>query len=407
MTLDEAEALDAADPLAHCRARFALPAGMIYLDGNSLGALPAAAARRVAATVEQEWGNDLIASWNKHDWIGASQRLGARIAPLIGARPSEVLVADSTSINLFKLLAAALGARPGRKTILSEAGNFPTDLYIAQGLAALVPGVRLRTVEPGAIESALGDDTAVLMLTQIDYRGGRRHDMAALTAAAHRAGALALWDLSHSAGAIAVDLNGAGADLAVGCGYKYLNGGPGAPAFLFVAEALRDQLASPLSGWFGHADPFAFEPGYRPADGIARFQSGTPSIIALAALEAGLATFDGLTMADLEAKSRALSEAFIALVEERCPGLTLASPRVSAERGSHVVFAHPDGYALMQALIERGLIGDFRAPDLVRFGFAPLYNGFADIWRAVDIIANVLDRRSWDQPRFRQRARVT
>lgn len=407
MTLDEALALDANDPLAHCRERFALRDGMIYLDGNSLGALPVDAAKRVTETVERHWGDDLIASWNKHDWIGAPQRLGARIAPLIGARPNEVLVADSTSINLFKLLAAALGARSGRKTILSEAGNFPTDLYIAQGLAGLAPGVRLKTVAPDEIENALDDDTAVLMLTQVDYRGGRRLDMAALTMAAHRVGALALWDLSHSVGAITVDLNGANADLAVGCGYKYLNGGPGAPAFLFVAEGLQDELVSPLSGWFGHSDPFAFEPDYQPAHGIARFQSGTPSIIALAALEAGLATFDGVEMADAEAKSRGLSQAFIALAEERCPDLTLASPRDPDQRGSHVVFAHCDGYALMQALIERGVIGDFREPDLVRFGFAPLYNGYADVWRAVDILADILDKRSWDDPRFRERARVT
>ncbi|MDQ3077228.1 MAG: kynureninase [Pseudomonadota bacterium] len=407
MTLDEAQALDAADPFAQGRARFALPQDIIYFDGNSLGALPVETAGRIAKTVEQEWGGDLIASWNKHDWIGVSQRLGARIAPLIGAQPKEVLVADSTSINLFKLLAAALRARPERKTILSEAGNFPTDLYIAQGLVGLVPNVRLRTVAPEEIEAAIDDDTAVLMLTEVDYRSGRRHDMSALTAAAHRAGALALWDLSHSAGAIAVDLNGAGADLAVGCGYKYLNGGPGAPAFLFVARALQDDLASPLSGWMGHAEPFAFDPGYRPADGITRFQSGTPSIIALAALEAGLATFDGMTMADLEAKSRALSQSFIELAEERCPDLTLASPHDPAQRGSHVVFAHPDAYAVMQALIGRGLIGDFRAPDLIRFGFAPLYNGYADVWRAVEIIADVLDGRSWDEPRFRTRARVT
>jgi len=406
VTLDEALALDAADSLGHHRARFALPPGVIYLDGNSLGALPAGAAERVAETVTAQWGDDLIASWNKHDWIGLAQRLGKKLAPLIGGKPAEVLVGDSTSVNLFKLLAAAVGARPGRSTILSEAGNFPTDLYIAQGLAALA-GVTLKTVDASQIEAALDEDVAVLMLTQIDYRSGARLDSARLTAAAHRVGALALWDLSHSAGAIAVDLNGAKADLAVGCGYKYLNGGPGAPGFLFVATALQPALASPLSGWFGHADPFAFEPAYRPADGISRFQAGTPSIIAMAALEAGLATFDGVTMNAIEAKSRALSQAFIALVEQRCPELTLASPRDSAARGSHVVFAHRDGYALMQALIERGVIGDFRAPDLVRFGFAPLYNGFADVWRAVDVLAEIIATRGWDQPRFRERSRVT
>ena len=404
MTLDEALALDAADPLAHCRERFALPDGVIYLDGNSLGALPRAAAAAMADTVERQWGDDLIASWNKYDWIGAPQRLGDRIAPLIGAGKGEVLVGDSTSINLFKLLAAALAARPGRSTILSETGNFPTDLYIAQGLTGLT-GATLRTVEADAVEGAIDGDTAVVMLTHVDYRGGRRHDMARLTAAAHAAGALMLWDLSHSAGAMAVDLRAAGADLAVGCGYKYLNGGPGAPAFLYVAERLQDQLASPLSGWLGHAEPFAFEPDYRPAPGIARFQAGTPSILAMAALEAGLATFDGVSMSDLEAKSRALSDLFIALVEERCPDLTLASPRGS--RGSHLVFAHPHAFALMQALIGRGVIGDYREPDLVRFGFAPLYNSFADVWRAIAVMADLLTSRAYDQPHFRQRQRVT
>jgi kynureninase len=404
VTLDEALALDAADPLAPCRDRFALPEGVIYLDGNSLGALPRATATVVATTIEREWGGDLIASWNKHDWIGAPQRIGDRIAPLVGAKAGEVLVGDSTSVNLFKLLAAALEARPGRAVIVSETGNFPTDLYIAQGLGRLA-GASLRTVEAEAIEAAIDEATAVVTLTHVDYRSGRRHDMARLTAAAHAAGALMLWDLSHSAGAIAVDLNAAGADLAVGCGYKYLNGGPGAPAFLFVADALQAQLRSPLSGWLGHADPFAFEPAYRPAEGIARFQAGTPSILAMAALEAGLATFDGVSIADLEAKSRRLSDLFIALVEERCPELTLASPR--GDRGSHLVFAHPYAYALMQALIERGVIGDFREPNLVRFGFAPLYNGFADVWRAVDVLADILGSRSWDAPRFHQRQRVT
>jgi len=404
VTLDEALALDADDPLGHCRDRFILPEGIIYLDGNSLGALPRATVGAIADTAERQWGGDLIASWNKHDWIGAPQRLGDQIAPLVGASPGEVLAGDSTSVNLFKLLAAALRARPGRTTILSEAGNFPTDLYIAQGLGRL-SGARLRTVEAEAVEAAIGCDTAVVMLTHVDYRSGRRHDMVRLTAAAHAAGALMLWDLSHSAGAVLVDLNDARADLAVGCGYKYLNGGPGAPAFLFVAEALQAQLQSPLSGWLGHADPFAFEPDYRPAPGISRFQAGTPSILAMAALEAGVATFAGIEMASLEAKSRRLSDLFIALVEERCPELTLASPR--GARGSHLVFAHPQAYALMQALIARGVIGDFREPDLVRFGFAPLYNGYADVWRAVDILADLLGSRSWDAPRFHQRQRVT
>ena len=408
MTLDDVRALDAADPLACCRARFRIPDGTIYLDGNSLGALPIATAARLSEVIDHQWGTDLITSWNRHGWIDAPTRIAAKIAPLIGARPNEVLVADSTSINLFKLLAAAVAARPGRATILSEAGNFPADLYMAENLVRLVPNLRLEAAAIDTLESALNADTAVVMLTEVDYRSGRRHDLAALTAAAHRAGALILWDLSHSAGAIEVDLNGAGCDLAVGCGYKYFNGGPGAPAFLFIAEALQPSLASPLSGWMGHADPFAFEPSYRPGEGIARFLTGTPSILALAALEAGLDSFAGVAMADVEAKSRALSQLFIDRVEARCgEQVSLASPRDPALRGSHVAFTHPQGYAVMQALIAGGVIGDFRAPDLLRFGFASLYNGYADVWRAVEILAEILGKRSWDQPRFRQRARVT
>ena len=387
------------------RDRFTLPDGIIYLDGNSLGALPAAATDRVARTVAAEWGVDLITSWNRHDWIGLPQRIGARIAALVGARDDEVVACDSTSINLFKLLAAALAARPGRRTILTEEGNFPTDLYMAEGLAALT-GATLRAVPADAIEEALGDDVAVLALTHVDYRSARRHDMAALTAAAHRAGALALWDLSHSAGAIAVDLNGAKADLAVGCGYKYLNGGPGAPAFLYVRRDLQDGLANPLSGWMGHAAPFAFAPAYAPAQGISRFLTGTPPVIAMAAFEAGLATFDGIDMRAIEAQSALLSETFITAVEERCPALALASPRDPAARGSHVVFAHADAYPIMQALIARGVIGDVREPDLLRFGFAPLYNSVDEVAAAAAVLADIMDSRAYDTPAYRRRAAV-
>jgi kynureninase len=387
------------------RSRFQLPDGIIYLDGNSLGALPIDAAARVARTVEQEWGGDLITSWNRHDWIGLPQRVGEQIARLIGAQADEVIACDSTSINLFKLLAAALAARPGRGTILTAEDNFPSDLYMAQGLAALT-GTNVRAVPVDAIEAALDEDVAVLTLTQVDYRSGRRHDMAALTAAAHRAGALALWDLSHSAGAIAVDLAAANADLAVGCGYKYLNGGPGAPAFLYVRRDLQDGLANPLSGWMGHASPFAFAPAYQPASGLGRFLTGTPSVIAMAALEAGLATFDGLEMAALEAQSAALSQAFIAAVEASCPTLTLASPRDPAARGSHVVFEHPDAYPIMQALIARGVIGDVREPDLIRFGFAPLYNSHADVTAAAAILADVMESGAYDTAEYRRRAAV-
>lgn len=387
------------------RDRFKLPNGVIYLDGNSLGAMPVGAPDRIRQMVEAEWGRDLITSWNKHDWIGLPERLGARIAGLVGAQGDEAAVCDSTSVNLYKLLAAALGARPGRRTILTEQGNFPTDLYIADGLARMV-GAEVRAVPADGLEAALDEDVAVLMLTQIDYCSGRRHDMAALTAAAHRAGALALWDLSHSAGAITVDLNGCDADLAVGCGYKYLNGGPGAPAFLYVRRDLQDRLMNPLSGWMGHAAPFAFAADYAPAPGLARFLTGTPSVIAMAALEAGLATFDGIEMAALEAQSAILSETFVREVEATCPALRLASPRDPAMRGSHVVFAHADAYPIMQALIARGVIGDVREPDLLRFGFAPLYNEERDVIEAVRILSDILTTRAFDQPEFRQRAAV-
>ena len=406
MTLDQARALDVADPLRAMRARFALPPGIIYLDGNSLGARPRDTSGAIAEVVERQWGGDLITSWNKHHWIDAPMALGARLAPLIGAAADEVLVCDSTSINLFKLLGAALAAQQGRHVILSERGNFPTDLYIAEGVARLFPGTELRTVDRDGIAAALDDEVAVLMLTEVDYRSGSRHDMATLSAAARAAGALSLWDLSHSAGAIAIDLNGSGADLAVGCGYKYLNGGPGAPAFLYVAAALQERLESPMAGWMGHQAPFAFDENYCPAPGIVRFLAGTPPIVAMTALTAGIATFDGVTMKEIEAKSAALSQYFIASVEARCPALTLASPREAASRGSHVVFHHPDAYAIMQALIDRGVIGDVRMPDLIRFGFAPLYNRFEDAFCAAEILGEILDHSLWDDACYAQRRKV-
>ncbi len=407
VTLDEAQRLDAADPLAFARERFALPDGIIYLDGNSLGALPAATMGRLRQTTERQWGDDLIASWNKHAWIDWPTRIAARLAPLVGAKPNELLIADSTSVCLFKLLSAAVQARPGRKTILTRQRNFPTDLYVAQGLCELL-GLTLKAVPPNEIFGAIDEDVAVVTLTHVDYRSAAIHDIAAINAAAHEAGALAVWDLSHSAGAITLDLDGTGCDLAVGCGYKFLNGGPGAPAFLYVAERLQAEFRSPLQGWMGHADPFAFADDYRPADGIGRFLTGTPSILALAALDAGLATFDGVAMADVEAKARGLSQLFIDAVEARSSNeLRLASPRDPLDRASHVSFGHAEGYAIMQAAIARGLIGDFREPDLLRFGFAPLYIRFEEVWRAADTLGNIIQSREWDQPRFQQRAKVT
>ena len=407
MTLEDAQALDAADPLAFARARFALPANVIYLDGNSLGALPVATTGRLSDVTERQWGDDLIASWNKHDWIDWPVRIAARLAPIVGAKPNELLIADSTSVCLFKLLAAAVRARPGRRTILTRQRNFPTDLYVAQGLAEMV-GLTLKAVPAEELVDAIDQDTAVVTLTHVDYRSAAIHDMALVNAAAHAAGALTVWDLSHSAGAIALDLDGTDCDLAVGCGYKYLNGGPGAPAFVYVAERLHGELQPPLQGWMGHAEPFAFADDYRPADGVLRFLTGTPSILALAALDAGLATFDGIAMADVETKARALSQLFIDEVEARSGGeLRLASPRDSLARASHASFTHAQGYAIMQAAIARGVIGDFREPDLLRFGFAPLYNRFAEMWRAADVLGEIIHSREWDQPRFKARAKVT
>ncbi|MGN7160177.1 kynureninase [Sphingomonas sp. SAFR-052] len=406
-SLTEAEALDAADPLRGFRDRFALPEGVIYLDGNSLGALPKSTPARLQAVAVEEWGNELIRSWNAHDWVGAGRRVGAKIAPFVGARPHEVVVADSTSANLYKLLVAAVRAQGERRTILSEPGNFPTDLYMADGAAWSIGDARVRTVPVAEIVDAIDDDVAVVLLTHVHYKSGAMLDMAAITAAAQAKGALVLWDLSHSVGAVPVDLNGGNADLAVGCGYKYLNGGPGAPAFLYVAERHQAVLRSPLSGWFGHAAPFDFGDDYAPAGDIGRFQCGTPPILGIAALEEGIAQFDGVDRAALFAKGRALGDACIALMAQHCPDMELVSPRNATARGSHVSFRHPQAYAICQALIDRGVIGDFRAPDVLRLGFAPLYVGFADLWRAVAVLAEVLREGSWDKPEYHARNAVT
>lgn len=407
MTLEDARQLDGSDPLAFTRERFRVPERLIYLDGNSLGALPAETSERVNALIRDEWGEDLIAGWTKHGWIDAPARTAAKLAPILGASPDELLIADSTSVNLFKLLAAAVRARPGRRVILTQHGNFPTDLYVAEGLAQML-GLELRRVAPDEIARSVDEATAVVTLTHVNYRSGERHDMRAINHAARAAGVLTLWDLSHSAGAIELRLDEDGCDLAVGCGYKYLNGGPGAPAFLYAAQRLQDEIRSPLQGWMGHAEPFAFEESFRPVTGIARLLTGTPSILALAALDAGLDTFEGIRMADVEAKAGALSQLFIDEVEERCGAeVRLASPRDRKDRGSHVSFAQPHGYAVIQALIERGVIGDFRAPDLIRFGFAPLYTRYEEAWLAAETIGEVLRTRDWDQPRFRERAKVT
>lgn len=402
---------DDSNPLGPVRRRFSLPDGVIYLDGNSLGALPVAAADAVRIAVERQWGGDLIASWNKHRWIGLPQKVGGKIARLIGAESDEAVAADSVSVNLFKLAAAAaaVGAQQGRRVVLTEGGDFPTDLYILQGLAGMMPEVELRVAAPGGIEAALDDQVALVLLSHVHYRSGAVRDMARLNAEIRAVGALSLWDLSHSAGVLDVDLNRDGADLAAGCGYKYLNGGPGAPAWLFVARRHQAALRNPLSGWMGHVRPFDFADDYAPAAGIDRWLCGTPPILSLTALDAALDAFDGVDMAAARARAGALGDLFIERVEARCAGkgLALASPREAAARGGQVSFRHPHGRAVMQNLIARGVIGDFRSPDVIRFGFAPLYVRRVDVWDAVEVLAEVLDSESWRDPRYQSVAAVT
>jgi kynureninase len=404
--LAEARARDAADPLRHYRDRFFLPHGIIYLDGNSLGVLPKATVERQRKVVSEEWGSELIRSWNSRGWIDAPARVGARIARLIGAQPHEVIVADSVSVNLFKLIVAATALSPGRPQILSECGNFHTDLHIASGAAELT-AKRLDIVDRAAIEAAISEETNLLLLTHVHFKAGYRFPMAEVTARARQAGARTLWDLSHSAGAVPLHLNRDGAELAVGCGYKYLNGGPGAPAFLYVAEHLQERLIPPLRGWMGHAAPFAFTDDYVPAPGIARFLAGTPPILSLSALESGVEAFDGVDMDALWAKSVQLFDLFAALAAERCPQLHCISPAEPEERGSHISFRHPHAFEICQALIDAGVIGDFRAPDVVRFGLTPLYLGFEDIWQAVDRMHDILTTERWREPRFAVRGKVT
>ena len=404
-TLAEARAADAADPLRPLRDRFHLPEGLIYLDGNSLGPLPRAAVARQRAVVEEEWGEELIRSWNSRDWIGMPRRVGAKIAPLIGAKPHEVLVADSTSVNLFKLLVAA-ARLSDRKILLSEAGNFHTDLHIASGVADLL-GLDLDIAPRAGIEDRIGADTNLLLLTHVHYKTAERFDMARITALARAAGATTIWDLSHSVGAVPLHLNEAGAELAIGCGYKYLNGGPGAPAFLYVAEHLQEKLVSPLRGWMGHAEPFAFTDDYRPAAGVERFLAGTPPILGLAALESALDAFEGVTLERLWTKSIALFDVLHGLMEQKCPDFACISPRGPEQRGSHISFSHPNAFEICQALIAAGVIGDFRAPDVIRFGLTPLYLGFEDVWHGIDRLAKIMASESWREPKYAVRGKVT
>jgi len=402
-----AAALDAVSPLRDHRARFDLPDGVVYLDGNSLGPLPRGVAARMEQVVRREWGEGLIGSWNEADWIHLPRRVAARIAPLVGAREDEVHVGDSTSVLLFKTMTAAVRMRPGRRVVVLEPTTFPTDGYVAAGLADLL-GLELRWCDPEDPAAALDDDVALLALTHVDFRTGRMYDMGALTEAGHAAGALVQWDLCHSAGAVPVDLSAVGADFAVGCGYKYLNGGPGAPAFAYVAARHHDVIRQPITGWMGHARPFDMERDYAPVAGIGRLASGTPGVLGLSALETALGAFEDVDVAELRAVSLSLTDLFIDVVDARLGDrLEVITPRAHADRGSQVSLRHPAAYGIVQALIARGVVGDFRTPDVARFGFAPLYVSHADVWDAVDHLVAVLDREEHLDPAYAVRNLVT
>ncbi|WP_298846756.1 kynureninase [uncultured Ruegeria sp.] len=390
------------------KAMFELPEGVIYLDGNSLGPLPNTASARVQGMLTDEWGQMLITGWNKAGWMGLPAGLGDRIGRLIGAETGSVVTGDTLSIKVYQAVASALELNPGRKVVLSDNGNFPSDLYIADGLLrSLGDDYELRVVDPEDVAGAITEEVAVLMLTEVDYRSGRMHNMKALTELAHTKGVVTVWDLAHSAGAIPVDLAGCNADFAVGCTYKYLNGGPGAPAFIYVAPRLAANVRPALSGWLGHEAPFAFDLDYRPGSGIERMRVGTPPIIQMTALSAAMDIWDMANMADVRAKSIELTELFIERVEASCPDLRLASPRNPELRGSQISFRFKEGYAAMQALIAHGVVGDFRAPDIMRFGFTPLYIDEGDVERAVEIITEIMQNRLWDAPEYKVRQRVT
>ncbi|MBW3620087.1 MAG: kynureninase [Actinobacteria bacterium] len=403
MDRDEAAALDVADPLAPARGAFRIPEGVVYLNGNSLGALQPAVEERLRRVVTDEWGTGLKRSWNDAGWAHLPQRVAARIAPLVGAEPHEIAVTDSTSVDLFKAVVAARRLRPDRRVILTDERNFPSDRYVLAGIAELLPGTEVVAVAADEVEARLGDDVAVVTLTHVDYRSGRMHDAARLTAAAHDAGAVVVWDLSHSTGAVHVDLADWHVDLAVGCTYKYLNGGPGSPAYLYAAERHHDTLRSPVAGWFGHADPFAFGPEYTPAAGADRFLAGTPPILSLAALDAALEVWEDVDLAAVPHRTRALTSLFVELVDARLAGygVTLESPRAAELRGAHVTIGFGGAGPLSRAATAAGVIGDVRPPDLLRFGFSPLYVRHVDVWDAVEVLHDLLADGSWDEPRFR------
>ncbi len=410
INLSIAQNLDQNDPLKAARERFYLPPNKIYFDGNSLGALPKHVPARVEEAITRQWGEDLIQSWNTNHWIDLPTRVGKQLSALIGANPDEVVACDSTSINVFKVLLAALKLRPERHVIVSDIDNFPTDLYIAQGINELLDNkYELRFVKRADLETAITKDVAVLLLTEVDYRTGERLDMAALTQRATAVGALTIWDLAHSAGAFPVALNTCQADFAIGCGYKYLNGGPGAPAFLFVAKKHQEAALPALSGWMGHAQPFAFTPEYAPANGILRLTTGTPPVLALTALEAALELWQEFGIEAARVKSLSLTDLFIKAMQplEQQYGFTCVTPLEHAKRGSQVSYTHQHGFEIMQALITAGVIGDFRAPNIVRFGFAPLYNSHTDIFEAVGRLEQIMQYSSWQKPEFAARGKVT
>ena len=410
LTRDALQAMDANDPLSRFRDQFYVPEGVLYFDGNSLGAVPKTVESRLQKAISQEWGDGLVRSWNTAGWYEMPRRIGDKIARLIGAKQGEVVVADSTSVNLFKVLSAAVKLNPNKHVILSEPDNFPTDLYMAQGLIQLLGSDHKLVLKPAAeIMDAIDDDTAIVMLTHVNYRTGAMHDMNAITAHAHAKGALVIWDLAHSAGAMPVDLTGANADFAIGCGYKYLNGGPGAPAFVYVAERHQANFSQPLAGWMGHAQPFAFDWKYQPAEGIARYLCGTQPVLSMTALECGIDVMLEADLALMRQKSVAMADLMIQLVEQRCGafGLELVTPRDGNQRGSQVSYSHPQGFPIMQALVAAGVIGDYREPNILRFGFTPLYVSYTDIWDMVEILTNILSNRTWEQPQFQRRGNVT
>jgi len=408
LTAEHFKRLDAEDPLAYCRELFELPENTIYADGNSLGAMPKDAFACAEHVVKEEWGNQLIRSWVSSDWINASTRVGDKIAPIIGASDGEVLVCDSTSVNLFKLAAAALELNSGRCKIITEIGNFPTDLYILQGLEKFSKGkIELVVLAKDDILDAIDEDTALVVLTHVHYKTGSRFDMEAVTAKTHQKGALMLWDLSHSVGAMNLSLNDCEVDFAVGCGYKYLNGGPGAPAFLFVAKRHQDNVQSPLSGWLGHSSPFAFDDDYVPANGVKRMLCGTPSVVGCSLLEVGVDIMTSVDMKLIRKKSIQLGDLFIQLLEQRCPEFTLVTPKEASLRGSHISITHEEGYAIMQALIAQNIIGDFRAPNVLRFGITPLYMRYLDIWDLVQALVDVMTFEKWNNEAFKKVQAVT